>query len=249
MYLNLKIIQMKKVKFLLVTVLLFPAFCLLQAQTVQEIISKTVQAIGGKDSLEKINTISIESSMQVMGNDLATTTTIVNGKGYKSVSDMNGQSIIQCYTEKGGWSINPMSGGSVEAMPANQYKSGKMQYDIGGPFLNFESKGNKFELLGKEMVGQTESYKLKLVTKDSTEFTYFIDTATFHVIQTTQKTDMMGQEIIMRSSMSDFRKLQFGYVMPFALDLSFGDQFSLNLTIKKVEFNKTIDPAIFEMPK
>jgi len=28
-----------------------------------------------------------------------------------------------------------------------------------------------------------------------------------------------------------------------------GGQFALTVTVKKVELNKTIDPAIFEMPK
>jgi hypothetical protein len=240
---------MKKIKLFLITILFLPAFCLLQAQTAQEIITKTVLAIGGKDSIEKINTLSIESTTQVMGNELSTSTFIVNGKGYKNVSDMNGQSIIQCYSEKGGWSINPMNGGTPEPVPANQYKTGKLQYDIGGPFLNSEAKGNKVELLGKEMIGQVEAYKLKLVTIDSAEITYFIDPSTFYIIQTLQKADMMGQEIIMKTSLSDYRKTQYGYVMPFTMDLSFGDQFSLNVAIKKVEFNKTIDPAIFEMPK
>jgi len=37
--------------------------------------------------------------------------------------------------------------------------------------------------------------------------------------------------------------------MPFAMDMAFGDQFSLNVVVKKVEFNTVIDPTIFEMPK
>jgi hypothetical protein len=78
---------------------------------------------------------------------------------------------------------------------------------------------------------------------------YFIDPITFHVIQITQKSEMMGQEVLLKISQSDFRKTEFGYVMPFAMDLSFGEQFSLTVIVKKVEFNKPVDPAIFDMPK
>ena len=228
---------------------LLPVLSLMQAQTAEEIISKHVLAIGGKDILEKINTMSVESSTQVMGNDLPTVTTIVNGKGYKNESEMNGQKIVQCYSEKGGWSMNPMNGGAPEAMPVNQLKAGKLQFDIGGPFFNYAAKGNKVELLGKEMVGNIQSYKLRLQTKDSVEISYFIDTASYYIIQTLQKSDMMGQEVIVKTSLSDYRKTDFGYVMPFAMDISFGDQFSLIIALKKVEFNKPVDPSIFEMPK
>jgi len=221
----------------------------MQAQSLDEIVAKSVLASGGKEAIEKINTISVESTTQVMGNESPTKTIIVNGKGYKNVSDMGGQQIIQCYTDKGGWMINPMSGSAPQVLPANQYNSGKLSFEVGGPLFNYQAKGYKLELLGKEMVGQVEAFKLKLVTKDSAEFTYFIDPSSYHVIEADQKTEMMGQQITMKVSYSDFRKTDIGYVMPFAMDMAFGDQFSLNVVVKKVEFNTVIDPTIFEMPK
>jgi hypothetical protein len=38
-------------------------------------------------------------------------------------------------------------------------------------------------------------------------------------------------------------------MVPYAMDIDLGGQFSLTITVKKVELNKTIDPAIFAMPK
>ena len=37
-------------------------------------------------------------------------------------------------------------------------------------------------------------------------------------------------------------------LVPYAVDVNLGGQFSMTITIKKVELNKTIDPAIFAMP-
>ncbi len=247
--LNLKMFTMIKNKFYSGIIICLASTAFLQAQTVDEIIVKSVLASGGKETIEKINTISVESNTQVMGNESPTQTFIVNGKGYKNVSDMGGQQIIQCYTDKGGWMINPMSGSTPQALPASQYKSGKLSFEVGGPLFNYQAKGYKLELLGKEMVGQVEAFKLKLVTKDSAEFTYFIDPASYHVIEADQKTDMMGQQITLKVAYSDFRKTEIGLVMPFAMDMAFGDQFSLNVVVKKVAFNVPIDPSIFEMPK
>ena len=60
---------------------------------------------------------------------------------------------------------------------------------------------------------------------------------------------MQGQDVDITTTYSDYRKTDVGYVMPYEMDLDFGGQFQLSIAIKKAELNKTIDPAIFEMPK
>jgi hypothetical protein len=37
--------------------------------------------------------------------------------------------------------------------------------------------------------------------------------------------------------------------VPYAVDLDIGGQFAITIAVKKVELNKTIDPAVFVMPK
>ena len=48
--------------------------------------------------------------MEVMGNQAPVVEQLLEGKGFKSEIDFNGSKIIQCYTDKGGWSVNPMAG-------------------------------------------------------------------------------------------------------------------------------------------
>ncbi|MEP6725911.1 MAG: hypothetical protein ABJC98_08855, partial [Bacteroidota bacterium] len=100
---------MKKIISFLSLVLFIAA--VLHAQTADEIVNKHIDAIGGKDKIKQITSVYLEGTTQVMGNENPTTITILNGKGYKSESDFNGQKAIQSYTDKGGWSVNPMGGG------------------------------------------------------------------------------------------------------------------------------------------
>ena len=46
----------------------------LKAQTVDEIINKHIDAIGGKDKVAGVKTLSIESTLEVMGNEAPSTT-------------------------------------------------------------------------------------------------------------------------------------------------------------------------------
>jgi outer membrane lipoprotein-sorting protein len=223
---------------------------LVQAQTADEIIAKHIEASGGKDKINQIKSIYIESTIQVMGNDAPSTTTILNGKGFRSESEFNGQKVIQVYTDKGGWAVNPFAGGSdAQAMPDGQYKAGRDQIFIGGPLYDYASKGYKVEYLGMENVGTVSNYKLKLVAPDTTFTTFYIDPTTYYISKIVKTTNMMGQDMVLTISLSNYQKTDFGYTVPFGTETSFGEQFTMSGTVKKVEFNKDVDPKIFDMPK
>jgi outer membrane lipoprotein-sorting protein len=222
----------------------------IQAQTADEIVNKHIDAIGGKDKVAGVKTLSIESTLEVMGNEAPSTTLIVNGMGYKSETDFNGQKIITCITDKGGWSLNPMMGQTApEALPAEQLKASQNQLQIGGPLFNYASKGNKVELVGREDVGGVSTYKLKCTTKDSVVSNYFIDPNTYYVVKAVTSSNTPGQEGETTITFSNYQKTDFGYVFPMGQQITLPQGISLNITHKKVEVNKDIDPKVFEMPK
>ncbi len=217
---------------------------ILQAQTVDEVINKHVEAVGGKEKLNQVKSAYFESTMEAMGNQSPTVENLVEGKAFKSETDFQGAKIIQVYTDQSGWQVNPMAGvAGAEAMPETMYKSGRDRIYIGGGLVDYAAKGYKAELVGQE----NGAYKIKL-TKGSDEFIYFVDTATYYLTKTIVKGDMMGQPVDITSTYSDFKKTDFGIVVPFSKEIDLGG-FVLTSKLNKVEVNKEIDPKIFEMPK
>jgi hypothetical protein len=215
------------------------------APTADEIVVKYVAAIGGKAAISQVKSMTTESSVQVMGNESPSTTTVVDGVGYKSETDFNGAKIVQCYTDKGGWIVNPMAGANDPTpMPDDVYNGGKGQINVGGALYDYAAKGSKVEFMGKD----GNVYKIKLTTKENVESTYLIDSTTYLISSVMSKGKMQEQDIDITTRLSDYRKTELGYVIPYAIGVDFG-QFALSIAVKKVEFNKTIDPAVFAMPK
>src|SRR5438552_3534805 len=139
---------MKSIKFLFlgVAVVFMSA---LQAQTVDEVINKHIDAIGGKEKLSQVKSLYVENSVEAMGNSSPGYEYLLEGKGFKSESEFNGTKIVNCYTDKSGWAINPFFGSTdAQAMPDELYTAGKDQIYYGGSLyfaaslFDYAAKGN-----------------------------------------------------------------------------------------------------------
>ena len=240
---------MKVVKFCLLLVTALSSVAYVQAQTADEIIAKHIEAIGGKEKLSAITSLRMENTMQVMGNEAPSTTVVLNGKGYRNESEFNGQKMVQVITDKGGWAINPMSGSAdPQPMPDEQYKASQDQiYAV--PFLDYAARGTKAELLGQEKAGTVNAYKIKMTNKNNVATTYYFDPATYYIVQAVRTGNAMGQQVDITISYSDYKKTDYGLVVPNAMNIDFGGQFSLGAKVNKVEVNKPVDAALFEMKK
>jgi outer membrane lipoprotein-sorting protein len=220
-------------------------FSTVRAQTADEIINKYVNAMS-KDKLDQLKSAYIVGSVQMMGNETPSTTSILNGKGYRLEYESQGQKVIQVFTDKGGWQINPMMGSNTpQPLPDEMFKESRGQIYLTGPLYNYAEKGNKVELVGKE----GNAYKLKVINTDSIETVVYIDATTYYLTKLTRTGHFMGQPMEVTITFSDFKKTDLGTVFPFSTEINIGGQFSITTTVNKVELNKPIDPAIFEMPK
>lgn len=193
-----------------------------QSQTANEVIAKHIEAIGGMEKLQKLKTVVMEGSMNVMGNEMVIKIFQENDKGMRqniSLSGMEGYSII---TPAEGWSYMPFMGQTEpQAMPKEELVQAIDDLDLEGSLVNYLEKGHTVSYEGKEDVGGTLCHKLKVVRKSSGENILFIDAATNYIIRTLKRGETMGQQVEMATDFSDYRDVE-GYKMPFSITQQFG---------------------------
>ncbi len=212
--------------------------------TADEIVSKHIEAIGGAENWKKINTVIMEGSMNVMGNDVAITITQENSKGNRvdiSVAGMNGFTIM---TPTKGWMYMPFQGQTTpEPMTEEDVKDAVDDLDIQGALIDYKKKGHSVELLGTEDVEGTECYKLKVSRKTSGDQTLFIDKDSYLLIRSVQKLKAMGQETEQVSDFSDYKEVS-GVMVPFSISQGMG-----TIVMSTIKVNEPIAASAFADPK
>jgi outer membrane lipoprotein-sorting protein len=222
-----------------------------QAQSVDQVISKWVDASGGKEKLQAIQSIYSESTMTIMGNQAPALSYVQDGKGSRSEVDFNGQKVITTVTDKNGWSINPLQGQpTAQPMPEDQRIASKPDLSGVGPLFNYQAKGYQAVLNGKDTLEGTPVYLIKLnaVNGKEPQIDVYVDAAKYFILKVVRHITINGQGYDIVINYSQFKPTDYGYTMAFTQDLDIAG-LKISTELKKVQINKTIDPALFEMPK
>ena len=209
-------------------------------QTADDIIQKHIAAIGGAENWKKINSIKRNCIRNSRGVEIPVTITILQGKGYRNESTMNGMTSYTILTDKEGWSYNPRGTQKADVIPNDAVMKAQDRLDIQGPLIDYKAKGNKIVNLGIDDVEGTECYKLKVTLPSGKEETIFIDASNYYLVRTVEKTKVNGKEQVQTITYGDYEKLPEGIIYPMSVDGG-GP-----MNIKSIEINKPVDEKIFK---
>ena len=212
----------------------------IKAQTVDEVVSKYVDALGGKDKLSSLKTARMEGSINVSGTDVGVIVTKLQLVGQRNDISVMGQDGYQIYTPDKGWSFMPFMGqASPEALKDEEVKAGAAGLDLQGNLFNYKEKGTQVELLGKEKIDSAECYKVKATLKGGEIVTYFIDTKTNYIVKTVTTQNISGAiEVV--NGYSNYKATDNGYILPFSYTMERGE-----IIYSKIEANVPVDEKIF----
>jgi hypothetical protein len=221
-------------------VVLFIATFAVKAQTVEEVVNKHIDAIGGAAALDKIESVVKEGSLNANGYDVALTLTQLKDKGYRMDISVMGMSAYQIITPKEGWSFMPFNGETEpRSLSEAELKDGQDQLDVHSVLYNYAKKGHKVELTGSEKAEGRDCFKLNVVTASGKNRTYFIDKATYLLVKGVSMNKDKEEEFIF-SNYKPIEGVQFAHTIV-------RPQGELN--ISKITVNSKIDESIFKLSK
>jgi hypothetical protein len=237
---------MKTCRYLFCAVFILLSFSVVHAQTVDDIISKHITAIGGADAWKKINSVKLAGSVTTpQGMDINVSVMGVQNKEARTEITMMGMTGYTISTPTSGWVYMPFSGQQKpEALTPDQVKDVQDQLDFQGSLIDYKQKGYTAELVGKEDVEGTECWKVKLNMKNGKVRTEYFDPDSYFLIREVDKTMVDGKEQESTVDYSNFQKLPEGVTFPMTMNNGQGD-----FVIKKAEINIPLADSLFKAPQ
>jgi len=236
----------------------------LRAQTADEIVSKHITAMGGKDKMLSIKTVYLEATAVMQnGTEITTKTYKVKDKLYRQEINFGMGSVVIIVTPSKGWASSPRTNGEFKPLPDEQLKALQGQMDP-APLVDYAAKGGKIELGNKDTVGGKECYVVKLTSATGQETSYSFDEQTYYVTRESRKGGGMmaggggagagggagggrrpGGDGMMNIDFSDYQKTADGFVIPYTM---VAGGFGAKSSVEKAEINKTIDEVSLSKP-
>lgn len=224
------------------TILCITAATFSIAQSLDAVVSKHLDALGGADNLRKINSLVMKGNINQGGTKIPIVMTVINKKAFRVEFTFNGMTGYQVLTDTAGWGLNPFQGQTkAEPMTADQVKKSQDELDVHDEFLDYKDKGTTLEDLGTDDVEGTEAYKIKVTLKSGKEKTLYISKDNYLTIRQTEKTEINGKEIESTSDYSNYKKVE-NIMLPFSINNSLQGP----VDIDTIEINPTIDEGLFK---
>jgi outer membrane lipoprotein-sorting protein len=220
------------------------------AQTADEILAKVVAARGGLDKLRAIHTERVSGTISF--GDVSGPFVVELKRPLKMHMQLTiqNQTMVRVYDgQSQGWANNPFAGKvNPDAMTEDELKNINEESDFDGPLLDYKSKGNQVELVGKDKFNGKDVWRMKLTTRNGEVRSYLFDADSFHLLKWEGQRKYEGKELPVESYFSDYREVG-GLKFAFAIDSgSSATDISQKIRIEKIELNPELNDAEFTKP-
>jgi hypothetical protein len=221
------------------------------APTVDELVSKNIEAKGGSDALHALQSLRLTGKMLVNEGqiELGYLQTKKRPGEVRTEGTLQGMTNVQAYDGKEGWKISPFQGRKdPEKLSTDDVKSLMEDAEIDGPLVDWKAKQSTVDYLGTEDVDGTLAYKLKVVRKNGDVSFVYLDPDHFLEIRILTQRIKHGAQEEVETDLGDYEKAA-GVFVPTSIESGRkGDPDKQKIIIDKAEANVPVDDAMFHFP-
>ena len=213
-------------------------------QTADDLVAKNLMAKGGQ-RWRDLQSVKQVSSMTMQGTEATTTVYLKRPNRLRQEMTIAGQQVTSGFDGVTPWMVNPLAGISRPiAVTGPQADMIREQGDFDGPFVDYKAKGYMLEFIGLETAGDRKFNHLRLVSQTRQVVHLYLDAATD--LEARRVTEVGTSKL--EQELSDYRTVN-GVTVPFHIRMLVNGVPQSEIRVKTVEFNVTLDDAIFRMPK
>jgi hypothetical protein len=221
-----------------------------QAQDVDHVISRYVAARGGSERLKGVRAERLTGRISLPGGlNGVDTIELARPLRVRTTIHFSSGVLIQGYDGHTVWGVNPFQGDTApHPLDAGTAKNVIAGGDMDGPLVDYATKGNRLTLLGIDTADGRPAYAIRVVRPDSTDDTYFVDTASFLQVKWQGHRVMDGKPVVFESYFRDYRRVG-GVMIAFRIDSGVeGEPAGQHMIFDAALVDPPISDARFVMP-
>lgn len=227
------------------------------AQTVDEVIGKYLNQIGGAEKWKAVKSNKITGKVKVQGMELALVGLQKAPNSQKMTVNLQGKEFVFVSFDGGtAWST-AFTTMKAEKMDAEASANMADESQFLDPFIDYAQRGYKASLEGSETVEGTDCHKIKLTRKpikvdgkdEENVFYYFFDKEN-NVPIMSRSVSKTGQAkgATVETLISDYQEVN-GLIMPFSIIQKVNGQVAMEMKFEKIEMDFPIDNKEFAFPE
>jgi len=220
------------------------------AQTVEELVSKNVQAKGGIDHIKSAKTRRMTGRIKnARGRVAVFRQTNMRADLVRQNLTVQGMTAIQAYDGSTGWQTQPFRGRKdPELMGEDTLRDLLLAADFDGPLVDYAEKGNKIEYLGHDLVDGDDALRLKVTLKNGDIVYYYLDPDTYLEIREEIQQFVRGSVRERVVDVGSYKPVN-GVMYPFSISEGPRSNPGAQVTtIETVEVNVPVSESEFALP-
>ena len=213
--------------------------------TVDDILAKYTEALGGSAALEKITTLSEKGTAETQGHGRPAVAEVFRKAPNKAVSILHAPpgDIADGFNGTMGWHQRP--GHVAEDLEGDELVRAR-QWAAFIPGLNMKQDFARVQVAGVDKIGDRDAYRVIAFRAGGGQVRYYFDKESGLLIRVSERIESFLGALPQETNYSDYRDVD-GVKMPFSVIVAHGDEPTI-YKWEHIQANVPIEDARFEKP-